>query len=208
MYFCKTNICSSVGGSSAVVYAYVGEFHDKTYRPKVVTWIATFVALGNMILPGLGWIILPETWKIPITILGIYFRPWRFLIIVYSLPSVLAALFIYLLPESPKYLLTEGKNDDALNILKKVYSFNTGKHPDDFPVKEVFWEEDGAENISKKHGLLKTMWKQTVPLFKRHFIAKTVMVCLLQFGAFASYVFGILKKTTFFTLYISGHRGY
>ncbi|XP_017783599.1 PREDICTED: synaptic vesicle glycoprotein 2B-like [Nicrophorus vespilloides] len=172
-----------VGGASAVVYAYAGEFHDRIYRPKVVSWIATFVAFGNMLIPGLAWLILPLDFNFPISFLENGFRPWRLLVICYGLPSLLFAFFLSHLPESPKYLVAQGRCEEALNILKHMYSKNYNRNPDEFPVFEIESEEDLS---LKNGGVLKTMWFQTAPLFKKPYLLKTLMVSFLQFGAFFS----------------------
>lgn len=91
-----------------------------------------------------------------------------------------------MLPESPKYLLNQGMHDEALSILKRMYKTNTGRDEDEFPVSEITLNEDATGIDKKKEGIFKSMWKQTAPLFKSPFAIKTFMVCLLQFGAFAS----------------------
>lgn len=169
-----------------MVYAYVGEFHDDVYRPKVVSWLATFVAIGNMFIPGFAWLILPLNIQFEIPFLTIVFRSWRLLVLIYGSPSLIAAICIYLLPESPKYLLTQGSHDEALSILKKMYRINTGNTEDAFPVTTITLNEIESGIDKKKEGLFKSIWKQTSPLFKTPFALKTLMVCLLQFGAFAS----------------------
>lgn len=37
-------------------------------------------------------------------------------------------------PESPKFLMTMGRNEEALKVFRKVYAMNTGNDPDTFPV--------------------------------------------------------------------------
>lgn len=39
------------------------------------------------------------------------------------------------LPESPKFLMTVGRNKEALEVFQKVYTLNTGKSKEDFPVQ-------------------------------------------------------------------------
>lgn len=168
------------------MYAYCGEFHDNHYRPKVISWMSTFVAFGNMFLPGFAWIILPADWQIDLPIFAIAFKPWRFLLIVYTLPCLLCAIFLYFLPESPKFLLTQDRGQEALEVLKKMYVINNRKSEDSYGVENIIWEELGNDELKKKQGMLKTMWRQTVPLFKGELLVKTLMMCYLQFGVFAS----------------------
>ena len=37
-------------------------------------------------------------------------------------------------PESPKFLASQGKTDEALAILRKIYATNTGRDEDEYPV--------------------------------------------------------------------------
>nr|XP_023023357.1 synaptic vesicle glycoprotein 2B-like [Leptinotarsa decemlineata] len=173
-----------IGGSSAIIYAYVGEFHDNKYRAKVVSWISTFIALGNMYLPGLAWLILPEEWSYEISGLNVSFRPWRLLMIVYSLPCLFFAVLVFFLPESPKYLISQGKHQEALAILRKIFSINSGKSEDEFPVSSIIWEETSEVNHEKNEGLLRSMWEQTAPLFRKEYLLRTMMVSMLQFIMF------------------------
>lgn len=140
-----------------------------------------------MYLPGLAWLILPDDWKVDLPFFNIVFRPWRVLLIVYTLPCLLCALCLYYLPESPKFLLTQGKRKEALTVLRQMYVVNTRKEEDSYGVDELVWEELSDDDPFKKdYGMWKTMWKQTVPLFKGELLTKTLMMCFLQFGIFAS----------------------
>ncbi|CAG9865055.1 unnamed protein product [Phyllotreta striolata] len=174
-----------VGGSSAIIYAYAGEFHDNKCRPKVVSWIATFVAFGNIYLPGLAWVILPQEWSLNLPF-DIYFRPWRLLIIIYSLPSLVFLILVIFLPESPKYLMAQGKHQEAFEILQLIFTVNTGKKREEYPVKKILWEDEGNVNHKANESVLNSIWEQFVPLFKKRFILKTFMVCFLQFAIFLS----------------------
>lgn len=63
------------------------------------------------------------------------YKPWRFFIALVGSLNILSGLLIYfLLPESPKYLLARGQEEEALDILRYMYAKNTGKSPDSFEV--------------------------------------------------------------------------
>lgn len=112
-----------------MIYAFLGEFHNNRYRPSVIQWTATFVALGTVVLPALAWPILPMKWSFPIPFLGIEMRPWRLLVMLYSTPSLIFATCLWRFPESPKFLWVKGQSDEALKILRDVYSWNSGNPP-------------------------------------------------------------------------------
>ncbi|XP_060525996.1 synaptic vesicle glycoprotein 2C-like isoform X2 [Cylas formicarius] len=175
-----------IGGSSSIIYAFAGEFHNDRFRPMIISWISSFVALGQTYIPGLAWAILPATWSYELPAIGITFRPWRLLVIVYAVPSLIVAALLAALPESPKFLLTEGKHDETLRILTKMYRKNTGKRGDLYPVKKIILDEIPADKDESKSNVFVSMWRQTVPLFHREHVFKTIFVSYLQFGVFLS----------------------
>ncbi|VEN38188.1 unnamed protein product [Callosobruchus maculatus] len=140
-----------------------------------------------MYLPGMAWIILPYQWNYNIAFLDINFRPWRLLMIIYATPSLISAILVYILPESPKYLLCQGENEEVLRILQKMYRTNTGKDKTQFPVGALTSDEsvEGLKH-EKNESMLRSMWKQTVPLFRKGYILKTAMVSYLHFAIFLS----------------------
>lgn len=147
--------------------------------------MATFVAFATIFLPSMAWILLSATWNLYIPFLNFSYRPWRLLIIIYSLPCLIFGFLIYLLPESPKYLLSKGDRTQSLEILKNIYTINSGKDKDNFEVTELAWEEfDVVEKTEKKSNLLIRIWQQTVPLFRMPYLVKTIMVCFIQFAIF------------------------
>lgn len=52
----------------------------------------------------------------------------------------MTALLFYL-PESPKFLIMQGRRDKALNILRGIFVTNTGQTKDYYPVKELMIDE-------------------------------------------------------------------
>lgn len=169
------------------MYAYVGEFHDSHFRPKVVSWTAAFIGFGNMYVPGMAWLILSQHWEYQIPLLGTLFRPWRLLIIMYSLPSIIFAICVYFLPESPKFLLSQGRDEEVLKILRKMYRINFGRNHNEYQVTAILWDED-SDLVMKKGGLFKSIWEQTKPLFQRSYCLKTILISFLQFTNYLTWV--------------------
>lgn len=56
-----------------------------------------------------------------------------------SFGSLSSAVLLINFPESPKYLLTKGDTKQALVILKYVFSKNTGKTMEEFPVRNILF---------------------------------------------------------------------
>lgn len=78
--------------------------------------------------------ILPMKFAYHIDFLGITYRPWRLLAFVMSLPCAITACLLQLFYESPKFLVSLGRMDEALQVLKNIYAANTGNKADSFPV--------------------------------------------------------------------------
>lgn len=53
---------------------------------------------------------------------------------VYACMFLISAGLLSFGPESPKYLVSEGKLDEALKVLQIMYAGNKKKAPEDFPV--------------------------------------------------------------------------
>lgn len=87
----------------------------------------------TFIISVLAWGILSANFK---TDFGLYdFRPWRLLVIANSVLFLIAATLLAFGSESPKYLVAQGKHDEALRALQIIYAGNKGKSPEDYPVR-------------------------------------------------------------------------
>lgn len=64
----------------------------------------------------------------------IVLHSWNVYIFITTLPSLISGIAHMFLPESPKFLMTTGRNEEALEVFKYVYSCNTGKPSETFPV--------------------------------------------------------------------------
>ncbi|XP_044259855.1 synaptic vesicle glycoprotein 2C-like isoform X2 [Tribolium madens] len=130
--------------------SYILEFYASKYRSKVQMVRGIVVSVGTVVLPILGWIIMP----LDITLNHrnfLVFHSWNIFLFACALPSFLSGVIFIFMPESPKFLMTVGRNHDALKIFQKIYSFNTGKPKEEFPVKSLV-EETIERNEERKHG--------------------------------------------------------
>lgn len=82
---------------------------------------------------ALAWFIMPLQFNIQIG--EFVFNSWRLFILIVSIPSFLAGIGLWKLPESPKFLISRGESKQALLILKQIYVTNTKKSVDTFPVR-------------------------------------------------------------------------
>lgn len=61
-------------------------------------------------------------------------KSWHIFLLICSFPSILTVIFVTFFPESPKFLMTQGRNDEALDILRNIFSMNTRKPKNEYPV--------------------------------------------------------------------------
>lgn len=62
------------------------------------------------------------------------YKSWNMFVTACSIPSLLIAFWLCFFPESPKFLLECGEPNKSLEVLKMIYSINTGEGPETFPV--------------------------------------------------------------------------
>lgn len=83
---------------------------------------------------ALAWAIIPQSWSLTLFGGAFVYNSWRIFILVCSMPALIAFLGLLNFPESPKYLMSKGRNEEALKVFQKMYSMNTGNPPEMFPV--------------------------------------------------------------------------
>ncbi|KAI8421226.1 hypothetical protein MSG28_008288 [Choristoneura fumiferana] len=122
--------------------------------------------------------ILPLEFSYPIEFLGITFRPWRLLALVLSLPCAATACLLQLFHESPKFLVSRSRYEDALKVLKSIYSCNTGKDANNFPVTKLVQDEEDQSSASQG-SFFRAVWEQTAPLFRPPLLKNTLKLFYL-----------------------------
>ncbi|CAG2053466.1 unnamed protein product, partial [Timema podura] len=146
---------------------------------------------SSSLVAGLAWLVIPQPWSFQLA--WFTFNSWRVFVFLCAVPSILTCLFLFFfLPESPKYYLVKGREEEALTILGWMYSLNNNTSPEDYPIKSIKMELPPEElerlkALSESPTLLtvvKSVWYQTAPLFCRPHLGATLLVCFTQFGLF------------------------
>ncbi|XP_066583450.1 synaptic vesicle glycoprotein 2C-like [Prorops nasuta] len=185
-----------IGAPGSLVYTYLGEFHSDRNRSKSICYVGFFWTLSWLVLPGLSWIILPLPFSIKVS--GILYNSWRFLLALIGIPTFLVALVGITYPESPKFLLSQGKSDEALAILRKIYAVNTGQEEHDYPVKILLSEESSMtkDEVDGTSGrielLLKNVWYQMRTIASPPLLKYSILCWTMFFSnMFGYYGFGL-----------------
>nr|XP_053644875.1 organic cation transporter protein-like [Cherax quadricarinatus] len=74
-------------------------------------------------------------------VLAIFIRDWRWLQVAITAPAFLLLSYTWFLPESVRWLVAEGRNDEANNIIHRVARVNNVDLPraSDGPSRRPVW---------------------------------------------------------------------
>ncbi|XP_044314176.1 putative transporter SVOPL isoform X2 [Drosophila rhopaloa] len=108
-----------ISGSLVCTMTYLSEFTKVSLRPRVQNIMSYAIGLSLIYVPSLAGVLLPLEME-PI-------GGWRILLICNQIPGILGLISLIFLPESPKYCLSTGNPEKAMNIMEKVCRLNKGK---------------------------------------------------------------------------------
>lgn len=182
-----TGLC--VAAPSATVYAYLGEFCMPSRRDQMISYASVIPSIGIIYVGLSGWLTLSFDWSIIITE-TITYKPWRLLFILYTAPGCLAGIVFFFFPETPKFLLSKGRDGEALAVLQKLYQINHGCAKEgNYEVTALQPEVNEVEFESESGllGILKSMKNQTIPLLKFPYLKYFLVCCVHGASAFTIY---------------------
>jgi putative MFS transporter len=99
------------GGTLPVDYSMFAEYLPTKDRGKYLVYLESFWALGSLVGAGLAWLLVPT--------LG-----WRALLAVSAVPGIIIFFIRRYIPESPRYLLVNGREAEARQVLIQVAQEN------------------------------------------------------------------------------------
>lgn len=176
----------SISGGYGPSFAYIGEFHTEQNRSRVILYASIILGIFTLVLPLVAWLVINQDWILVLPLIEFTYKPWRLFIVGCSLLSLVSYLVFCFLPESPKFVLAQGKQAEAIEILKKVHRWNCGKNVEMEHIYELYDETDLAnDNSDYKKSMLRSVWFQTKPLFMPPHLKTTVLLCILKFIEFA-----------------------
>jgi len=172
-----------VGGSIPLVWSYFAEFQCASRRGRMLSALAAFWMIGNITVAGLAWAIIPNKLGIdnPEAEGGFKFNSWRIFVAICGLPAALVTVALVFLPESPKFLLSKGREGDALKVFRKIFMQNTGKHASDYPINHIKVETrpDSTGDTGINFNLILS---NTFELFKKPLLWVTLMMLYINFS--------------------------
>ncbi|XP_041968005.1 synaptic vesicle 2-related protein-like isoform X2 [Aricia agestis] len=166
------SVCFSCSANSAT-YTLVGESCIQSVRSKYMLLMTCLIILSPAAASVVAYPTLLLNFEYYMPALGITFKAWRLLLIVLSIPSLLGGIAICFCHESPKFLANVGKNEEALEVLKSIYATNNGCSKEELGVTSLVLED---ATVHKKMSIMRTMYEQSAPMFRKPLLWKTVQL--------------------------------
>ncbi|RVE43387.1 hypothetical protein evm_011972 [Chilo suppressalis] len=165
---------TSVSGAFALSMTLLSEITPEAKRSNLVILTSSVFLCCNGFMAIIAIPVLPLKFSYYVPLLNIYFNSWRVLNLIYSLPCALSVIGLYYSYESPKFLLSVGKENEALKIMETVFVINNNKSSDEYPVKSMVLDELYATHNAK--GFFASIKCQTIPLFKPPLLKNTILL--------------------------------
>ncbi|CAK1579004.1 unnamed protein product [Parnassius mnemosyne] len=164
--------------SNSGAYTLLGESCPERARGRSMLLCTCSLMCSQAVVAVFAYPILPLNFVYWIDFLGITYRPWRLLALVMSLPCAATACLLQFFHESPKFLVSRGRTDEALEVLKKIYATNTGNKSSSFPITKLLLDDDENSTVGED-SFLKALWEQTVALFRPPMLKETLRLFYL-----------------------------
>lgn len=114
-------------------------------------------------------------------LVGYLIRDWRILQTVVTLPGLLILPFLWLIEESPRWLIVNGRPEEALQVLGKVARWHRVDLPHETEMKKMVEEQvpkvQGEGEPFSVRGLLKAILGEAVMLFRTPRL-RTITLCI------------------------------
>ncbi|MDP4206203.1 MAG: D-xylose transporter XylE [Bacteroidota bacterium] len=111
-----------VGLASMLSPMYIAEIAPARIRGKLVSWNQFAIIFGMLVIYFVNLLIAKngdEAWLIS--------EGWRYMFLSGVIPAGIFLVLLMFVPETPRFLVMKGKNEKALNILKKISGEETAE---------------------------------------------------------------------------------
>ncbi|MEK4303095.1 sugar porter family MFS transporter [Oceanobacillus sp. FSL K6-0251] len=142
----------AVGGASVAVPGYLAEMSPANRRGKLVTINELMIVSGQLIAFIVNAILGNMADVIP--------EVWRYMLVIAAIPAVLLFFGMLKMPESPRWLVSKNRTDEALEVLRRVRSEEEAQIELN-EIKESFAKENEKEKTTFKN-MLQLKWVRRI----------------------------------------------
>jgi MFS transporter, SP family, xylose:H+ symportor len=104
-----------IGLASLLSPMYIAEIAPSEIRGKLVSWNQFAIISGMLIIYFVNYLVASsgnEQWLIS--------EGWRWMFFSGVIPSIIFLILLFFIPETPRYLMMKGKDDQAFSIIAKI----------------------------------------------------------------------------------------
>ncbi|XP_046815790.1 synaptic vesicle glycoprotein 2B-like [Vespa crabro] len=178
-----------ISGPYAGTMSYYSEFYGAKVRSRITLIVGFTVTAGCVMNSGLAWLVVPQNWSIELWDGYFVYNSWRIFLSLCGVPTLIGVFLISFFPESPKFLMSQGRTDEALKVFRQIYRINTGKPEEDYPINELvdefemknFTDVSTRDKIVPAKRTFKSGLLQMKPIFFKPYIFRLILILTLQF---------------------------
>lgn len=142
----------AVGGASVTVPVFLAELAPTERRGGIVTRNEVMIVVGQFAAFAVNAIIG--------TVWGEHGDVWRYMLSVAALPAIALFIGMFQVPESPRWLISQGRRDEALAVLRQI-------RPEERAVAEMdevqeLAQEEAAARTTRFADLVATPWLRRI----------------------------------------------
>lgn len=171
--FINWRIVAGVGNyaESAIVAPFLAEFAGPAFRGRYIGAVASFFSFGFLLAAVIGYLLVPSGAE-----------AWRYILMLTALPIIMLLWWRRSLPESPRWLVSRGRFEEADAVVAKLereFEIRYGTSLPEVPVAS----EKAEERQPSRHASIRR-------LLTKSFLGVTCMALILWFAiGFAYYAF-------------------
>jgi putative MFS transporter len=158
LFFCRMIQGIGVGGEMPVAAAYISELSKAKGRGRFFLFYELIFPVGLLVTGIVGAILVPNF-------------GWQSMFIVGGIPGLIIVFFILRLPESPRWLINQGRNSEAEKIIEEIEASTDRREP---PA-----ESDPAPTTAASVAPKKSRWLELLSPFyrRRTFVVWGLWAC-------------------------------
>lgn len=116
------------GGVLPVSICYLSELTPSYGRSRLLGALGALGLFGGLLFCYIGQLILPSNGALIISEMSSeHFTSWHRFLLYCSLPTLFSIFGLFYLPESPRYLLENNREVEALSIYQRIYRQNRSR---------------------------------------------------------------------------------
>ena len=160
-----------LGGEVAIAVTMLAEFCSTKFRGTAVGLVNVGAGgLGNFLAPGFGLIVF---------MLFPGDNSWRWLFVALMVPALLGAFYRRYIPETPRFLLSQGRIRETNQVLSKLAA---GRLSDKNTPQQSFITDDGKTGIAAKAKV------RVTEIFRGALARRTIPLCITIWMAYGAQI--------------------